>query len=307
MNTLALLVILIALAGCGDEPRDGESMPYDANTPVETTATKKAAHPKTPAFAGYLLSAFDVTVDGVAYRDLEDFYTQELGRLPDKARKAGFDDSYTFTLDAQVGFKDLWVDMEVYVSPMGKSGYQGTAKVKEDGMFSVSLPDAALDDVYRVRATKRIRIIAKNDEEEKHSCFNFSATEQSVPYHAGEKPIILDSFTTQVTAYDCAPREDSGLHPAGVGGGPTENSVEGESTKLRKGMSNAQTLAILGQDQLVVQSSTKWCWSGSYEEPAAVCAVSYWSTCGCWVTFDDSGGLAEVNNIRADLIDLVGW
>lgn len=306
MNTLALLAILMALAGCGDEPRDGESMPYDADTPLETTATKKAARPKTPAFTGYVLSAFDVTVDGVSYRDLEDFYTQELGRLPEKAREAGFDESYTFTLDARVGFKDLWVDMEVYVSPMGKSGYQGTATVKGDGMFSVSLPDAALDDVYRVRATKRIRIIAKNHQEERHSCFNFSAIEQSIPYHAGEKPIILDSFTTQVTAYDCAPREVTPLDP-GAGGRSSAVPTGGQGAKLSRGMSKTQTLEILGQQQLVVQSATKWCWAGNSGEPAAVCAVSYWSTCGCWVTFDDSGGLAEVNNIRADLIDLVGW
>jgi len=38
-------------------------------------------------------------------------------------------------------------------------GYQGTAAIMGYGMFSFSLPDAALDDVNRVRATNRIRII----------------------------------------------------------------------------------------------------------------------------------------------------
>lgn len=162
-------------------------------------------------FSGYVLNAFAVSVDGEEYLDLEDFYTKELDRLPAKAAEAGFDASYTVSLEAEIGFKDLWLNMDVYVSPVAKHGYQGSSRVNEDGKFAVSLPGDAVDETYRVRANKRIRVLATRGDEVKRFCYNFSAMEKSVPFSDGGKPIILSEFNTSITAYDCVETKSSGL------------------------------------------------------------------------------------------------
>lgn len=214
-NSLQALVLTIPLmginllnGGCGALEKPDQA----SASQTSTTSTDDSSQDSGPIdFSGYVLNAFEVSVDGEEYLDLEDFYTKELDRLPVKAAEAGFDASYTITLDAEIGFTDLWLNMDVYVSPVAKHGYQGSSRVNEEGKFAIDLPADAVDEAYRVRANKRIRVLATRGGEIKRFCYNFSAMEKSVPFSDEGKPIILSEFTTSITAYDCVESKSSGL------------------------------------------------------------------------------------------------
>lgn len=206
--TFPLMGINLLSGGCGALEK-ADQTPASQTSAVSTDDSSQDSGPI--EFSGYVLNAFEVSVDGAQYVDLEDFYTKELERLPAKAAEAGFDASYSMTLEAEIGFKDLWLNMDVYVSPVAKHGYQGSSRVNEEGKFAVSLPGDAVDETYRVRANKRIRVLATRGDETKWFCYNFSAMEKSVPFSDGGKPIILSEFTTSITAYDCVESKSSGL------------------------------------------------------------------------------------------------
>lgn len=161
--------------------------------------------------SGYVVSAFSVTVDGKSYGDLEDFYTQELNRLPERMKAAGFDDTYTFEFDAKVGFEDLWHNMTVYILAAGKNGYQARTYVNDQGGFKTYLPLSQSDAEYHVRANKRIGIRAKSGSDVRLFCYNFSAREKSARFTKPVNPVILDDFTTEITAYQCKPEAESGI------------------------------------------------------------------------------------------------
>jgi len=304
MKNLFAFLVFASLFGCGDLD-DNEGNGTSTEVPTDSASQSDPSNSDDISFSGYVLNVFEVTVDGVEYADLEDFYTHELARLPQKAEEAGYDESYTISLEAAIGFKDLWTGMDVYVSPMGKTGYQGFSQVGGDGKFSVKLPEDARDDSYRVRATKRIRVKATKGEDVTYICYNFSAMEKSVSFSASSKPIILDAFTSSITAYDCAPSTGDGLTIPDNG----DSSQSGNgSGVLQLGMSKSEVLGVLGRESLIVESSQKWCWTYSYNEAErSVCAVQYGGFCSCSVTFDTAGQLVEQDNIRSDLLDVLNW
>lgn len=305
MNTVRNLVLVsLAFVGaaCGSE-KDGDSSVESAPQTPETTSDTSSNSDNALAFTGYILNAFNVTVDGEAYADLEDFYTKEIARLPEKAKDAGYDESYKVEFDAQIGFKDLWLNMQVFLAPEEKQGFQGSARVDSNGKFSVSLPDEALDTTYRVRANKRISVVISKDGEVHKSCYNFSAIEKSIPFAVDTKPIVLDTFGTTLTAYDCESESDSGIQI------PEHKAETGASTgaqgQLRLGMAKSDVLNVMGRDSLKIVSAAKWCWT-----PVAtdnLCAVNYASDCRCSVSFDGDGILVSQDNIRAELLDVASW
>lgn len=289
-------MILIALSGCGvvNPMSDDDSTADAGDTPAITIEGDFIN------FVGFVSNAFEVTVDGAAYHDLEDFYTQESTRLPDKAAAAGLDASYKVSLDAQIGFQDLWTNMTVYISPVANHGYQGTARINADGSFQVKLPKEALDDTYRVRAVKRIGVVAEKEGESVRHCYNFSAMELSVNFSSSSKPIVLNAFETRLTTYSCVQAQGDGLEIP---------SSEGHGDKVTKnllapGMSKQQTLAILGRDDLTIKSSTKWCYA---TKTSQVCANNYATSCTCSVTFDNNGLLIAQDNVDASLLDILSW
>ena len=167
---------------------------------------------------GYVSGAFAVTVDGVPYDDMEDFYTVERQNLPARVARSGYDATWNVRLDAAIGFQDLWHDMIIYMSPLAGSGFQGQARVGENGYFALKVPARGRDHDYRVRANKRIGIVLTRGEETRRICYNFSAVEQQVPLHADTLPIALEHFETSITTYDCVEVQDAGLDvPQGNG------------------------------------------------------------------------------------------
>lgn len=98
-STDGLTDVLEAIAGgCGESS--------SSNTPVTEAKTEDelkllASNINSPVqFMGFVGGAFPVTVDAVGYEDSEDFFTEELARLPSKVAAAGYDNSWTVTFEA---------------------------------------------------------------------------------------------------------------------------------------------------------------------------------------------------------------
>lgn len=167
-------------------------------------------------FEGYVLNAFEVTVDGEQYADLEDYYTQMVDSLPDMVAEAGYD-NVDVAFDAPIGFSDLWSDMAVYIAPQGRVGHQINTNVNYNAGFRVILPaaaqDSALPPVYRVRANKRISLVLtdRDSGDATRICYNFSAREKYVDLSQLSGPVVLDSFESSITKYDCDQSDRRGL------------------------------------------------------------------------------------------------
>jgi hypothetical protein len=210
-RVLALFALTSVLQSCGvaignnrPKNRDGDEMEARAK------AIRDEMFRPEVVVSGSVVSAFPVTVDGMPYPDLENFYTQELKRLPEKVRAAGFDDSYKVEFNANVGFTDLWNGMSVFVLANGKTGAQAMTYVNGDGSFKTYLEPGS-ENNFKVRAVKRISIILTKEKETKQICYNFSAKEQSVHFSEKSNPIILNDFTSDITSYKCESSGETGL------------------------------------------------------------------------------------------------
>jgi hypothetical protein len=293
LRTIAIMMSLLVPAACSDESASDSG--YDASASTSSEVESDSSELGTANFLGFVANAFEVTVDGTVYQDLEDFYTQEMDRLPEKVQAAGYDPSYKIDLEAEIGFSDLWNGMQVYLLSTGKQGYQGQAAVGSNGAFTVTLPDAALNDTFKVRANKRIRVVISNGSEQQNLCYNFSAREKSVQLTENSKPIILDSFDTSLTKYDCPASE------VGSGLEVPSSTVQ----KLKPGLSKAQVLGILGSVGLTLDSSSKWCWDAF--QVKTVCSTHYVGPCSCSVSYDEKGKLQSIDNIKSTWLDILAW
>jgi len=215
LRSFALVLAVGALSsGCGVwiETRDDDAPAPSGNVHHNMTPTNTPRDvPSRLKVSGYVLNAFEVTVDGESYVDLEDFYTRELPRLGERVRDAGFDESWEVSFAADVGFSDLWSNMTVYVATTEDRGFQARTWVDSAGGFSAEFPAEARTNTFRIRAIKRLRLLLQKDDEQRIVCYNFSAIEKAVPFAESDKPVVLSDFTTQVTAYDCRMDANNGL------------------------------------------------------------------------------------------------
>lgn len=290
MRAILLTTATVLISSCGTQPSKEQNSSSLASPPTTEGSV----------FQGYVNSAFEVTVDGEKYNDMEDFYTKELARLPKKVATAGYDASWSVAFDAQVGMSDLWQNMKVYVSPIQNRGYQGEATVGTGGAFSVDLPSSATDSEYKVRAIKRIGVVLSKENEKIRICYNFSALEKSVLLSDREKPIILDTFISALTSYDCQFAESGGIQI------PTSRTTTASALKLKKGASKDDAVNVFGVKELFVENSTRWCWAKK-DGKAEVCSQVSYEKCQCYIEFDATGKVSYQQNIRADLLDLTTW
>lgn len=290
-STLVLLFSL-SLSACSDEKDDSTQ---NQSTPSPVTSTAKTEEVEA-SLRGFVANAFEVSVDGEAFPDLEAFYTAEILRLPDKVKAAGYDDVKSVRFEAQIGFKDLFLGMDVYALATGKTGYQGTSQIASDGSFSMSFPVHSA--TYRIRANKRIRVILQRPSSTLNICYNFSATEKSAPLDG--EPLILSDFSTSLTAYDC---------PANTTEKQLEIPANSEAAliKIIPGMTKSQVLESLGSEGLFIEE-TRWCWrTVSIQTKHANCDRTNGLTCQCSVSFDFDDKLDSQSNISASKMDILSW
>ncbi|NDE18273.1 hypothetical protein EBZ80_25490 [bacterium] len=290
-------VAVAVLAGCGQLDQAG----------LGGTKTSASGAGRVE-FRGYVLNAFEVTVDGATYQDLEAYYTHEVDRLPERLADAGYDSSWKATLDARLGFVDLFRGMTVYVAPADTRGYQAQSSVDGNGAFSVSMPQDALGSDYRVRANKRIALLLTRGKETLRFCYNFSATDHDVSFNDADLPIVLETFNSSITKYACPvePRgTDSGLvipgNPAKTQAGDTAPPAAA-TINIKVGDSKGLVLAAMGRAFLEQRSPVQWCWNVPLDVPNPVCDVHDTADCTCSIQFDGEGLVSRFVNIRADLI-----
>ncbi len=298
--TFALGSFLL-IGGCGDSSKssanDQNPVLTDEASENETTASKKASSNSAQVnFQGFIPSAFEVTVDGSTYLDLEDFYTQELTHLPDRVKEAGYSDVYDISFDADIGFTDLWSEMTVYIVSDTDRGYFGKGQVVEDGSFTLKLPAGNSSGSYKVRANKRIGIILKSKDEIINICYNFSAMDQSVSFDEQQKPIILRDFVTKITTYACAQNTNDGLNI------PEVKKSSQTTMKFELGQSKHDILNATGANNLYIDSPNKWCFTAENFAKNPYCALQHYISCQCALNFNDEGGLASVENIAIQFL-----
>ena len=298
MKTFILLTLIPSfwLAACGSsDDQEGSELSAESD---EEEAVSISEDGKDIKFSGFVLNAFEVEVDGVNYPDLEVFYTEELGRLPQKAIDAGFE-GWDIDFEAEVGFRDLWREMSVYIAADDTRGYQGEGLVESDGRFEVSFPYQANLKSYRVRANKRITLVLKRESEIKRICYNFSAKDLQVELDGEKPPIILDRFTTQITKYKC--HEQSGGSGIEV---PDYEQPAQEIGVIKKGFSKGEVLDLVNHEGLTMAPNI-WCWGA--EDRHKNCEVFLSEACQCALYFDDSGKVYDQFNMSKTLMGSTNW
>ncbi len=206
--------LYLCLVGCGNE----FVLKTETTPAQEAFVPKEHATPRIPgldkiSIEGAIVSAFEITVDGVRYQDSEDFYSAEVERLPEKAAIAGFP-GWDVRFEAILGFADLARGMTVYVAPSGHVGYTGSAAVSADGRFRVELPADGKGASYNMRAVKRVNVLLTKEKETRRFCYNFSANLKDVSVIESSLPFVLDDFQTRWTLYSC----DKSSPSSGSGG-----------------------------------------------------------------------------------------
>lgn len=215
MNYLLLFLAMSFVSGCGAADKTGENEVKAQDTDNDGSRFE---------LKGSITSAFDVTVDGVDYPDLETFYTQEVGRLPEKVSEQGYK-GWSVKFDAKIGFIDLYSGMKLFAQSTSGRGYQAQGSTRADGNFLINMPEDAEGDTYKVRGVKRISILLTKGEESRKFCYNFGPQDMQVPYGERDKPIIMNSFTTRITAYECIQET-----PSGVEIPPNADPVSGDAS-----------------------------------------------------------------------------
>jgi len=194
--------ILAALGACGNNVDTSE---LDAAETNEEEALPKGAG----YLQGYVVSAFEMEVDGVQYSDSEDFYTQQLVKIEAEAVEGGYD-GYTIKFDAQIGLDDLKRNMKVYIVATQDQGFATDTKVNEKGRFRVSVPESGVQDSYKVRTNKRVTITLTSPDRKdiKKWCYNMSGHETEA--QVGSDAIIR-TFSTKITRYACSVTTGGGI------------------------------------------------------------------------------------------------
>lgn len=207
MNTIYASILALSLVGCGSyQPTPTATTPTDTTTTTDTAALAASDNTATKLPGGYLqgyvVSAFDMTVDGTHYADSESFYSAELDSLQSQADAAGYQ-GYSMVFAAQIGLDDLKYGMDVYVAAEGGVGYATDTKINEKGQFTVSIPNGSGGDTkYQIRTNKRVSVtLTSPDKSAKVKwCYNFSGSSTEGQIGA---PVIINTFTSTLTKYDC--------------------------------------------------------------------------------------------------------
>lgn len=194
-------MVFFFMFSCGYNPQTDKNLAPDGQ-PYDSSggAALNAEQSNQVEVSGYV-SPVSISVDGKAYEDGEDFYTQELNRL--ETIVANEYPGYTFALEADVGVRDLKNGLLVFLVSEN-DGFADESKVDSKGKFSFYVPKTVVSDNYLIRAYKRIGMRLTpptKDEKEIYWCYNMYAERTKTLEKAS---VILRDFTTKITRYKCA-------------------------------------------------------------------------------------------------------
>jgi len=228
LKLLTVLFALLATWACGNGITDTEARekekekqksstvssdaPTSSATATQTTSAQGQRNPASTGpeaadkqggyLTGYVVSAFDMRVNGQNYADSEVFYSQQMDDLLVQVQDAGYD-GYTMAFDGQLGLDDLKFGMDVYVAARGKTGFAGDTTVNESGRFMMGIPNGSGDETFQIRTNKRVSVILTSPDRQTvvRWCYNFSSVNTEGRLH---EPVLISEFTTTLTKYQCA-------------------------------------------------------------------------------------------------------
>jgi hypothetical protein len=201
MKTMTTILMVAFLSACGSmEDAQQAANAKDAKASEESSQALAA---ESFSLDGYV-SPIAISVNGVQYRDSEDFYTKEIVRLQAEVKKQYPD--YKLSFDAAVGLRNFKTGMYVFLASAGETGVASESYVDSTGKFSFMF-DGSVDRkiMYTLRATKRIGLRLTKGEEVISWCYNMYA-QKDMALDAGS--IMLKSFETAVTQYQCSEQND---------------------------------------------------------------------------------------------------
>jgi hypothetical protein len=257
-------------------------------------------------FQGYVGGMFEITVDGVKYPDSEEWYNSEMDKIPERLTAAGYE-GVDFNFNAEVGLDDFWNNTKVNVASSGSTGYQGSSTVESvDGSFEIRLPQGSFGN-YQIKSVKRLNLTLPNGD---IFCYNMKGIEKSYTLNAFTDPIIVDSFVTSITKYDCGSTDTNGI------------LVEPElniGQKLVKGMTRDEVNESIGspwQFEMSTSSTSPthtWYYPEYYSGNVPSSANGNSKTYSCKLVFkkvestDDDVVLSTNTNCNDEVIDIVNW
>jgi len=193
-------LILILLVSCGVDPNaltEQQKQQEQQQQPLQPTS--KLTSSDFLLLEGYV-SPINITVNNKAYRDSEDFYTQEVDRLTIDVHEKY--PGYDLFFDADIGLQDFKLGLLVFLVASSDSGVASESAVDSKGKFTFSLPsNVNKQDLYTLRASKRIGLRLVKDKQTISWCYNLFAENDSVIVDG--KSIILRKWETNITNYKC--------------------------------------------------------------------------------------------------------
>ena len=189
----------VFLLGCGvDESKLQQQKAQEENKQQSLTSSDEFF-----AVDGYV-SPINISVNNQQYKDSEDFYTKEVDRLTESVHQKY--PGYSLYFDADVGLQDFKQGLSVFLVASNDSGVASESSVDSRGKFTFNLPsNVEKQDLYTLRASKRIGLRLVKDQDVISWCYNLFA-EKEVSLDG--KSVILRNFETNITSYKCEQKEE---------------------------------------------------------------------------------------------------
>lgn len=266
MKVLVIFAVIAALVGCGkDEKKEfynnggcpSYTYPeYESEDPLNNAV--KECHPvpenavegaegteEVLHFEGYVQTAFEITVDGVEFRDTEHFYSRfrEDLIIPNHPELAEAE----IEVLGEYGHNKFGTDSSVYMAPMGNEGHQFYGTTDNVRHFNIDVNKAGDNAEYRAKIMLRIGLVIDGIT----SCYLLHSTMEGIKF-VSDKPIIFDTFNTQLNKWQCSPNETTPIEiekpPVVEEVVPNEvEEVVEEVVKVQYNWTQTQVLEVLGE------------------------------------------------------------
>ncbi len=157
-------------------------------------------------FSGFVQKAFEITVNDTSFNDSEDFYTHFIERLiaPNPKYQKALAGA-KIKIEGQYGLDTFGSNAGVFVSSMEKSGHLFQSTTNGQGKFTIRIKRDAQDEQFKAKVVLRIglQIEYPGMKDPDHFCYLLFGQKDNISVNDNSKPIIFDSFTTQLDTYRC--------------------------------------------------------------------------------------------------------
>lgn len=251
---MAAMALVLHLTNCGKDQQCKDTKAAEGGTSASQCQSdvKSASSPTTAniAFSGYVQKAFSLTVNGNQFQDSEDFYTHFI----DKLVKPQYPDLQpdNVTVNGAYGLDEFGTNSGVYMASMASAGHLFQAVTDAQSKFIVQVQPSAQDETYQAKVVIRIGLDIKSATKSDTYCYLLLGLKQGIAITDTAKPIIFDTFTTELDTYKCEQVQDSQIVIPGLTPGTASGTATGTSTAAGPSVSVPTTITVsspLGQGE----------------------------------------------------------